>query len=85
MYGKNYQRQMTFVFDFCYNLSITCKCDLMPFFLQGFQYRPSHPLQDGTQRYMHHQASWTFRLLKSTSPIPSHELYVSKMPAELNQ
>ena len=24
------------------------QCDLMPFFLQGFQYRPSHPLQDGT-------------------------------------
>ena len=38
----------------------------MLFFLQGFQCKPSHPLQDGTlpleERYMHHPASWQFKL-----------------------
>ena len=32
-------------FRFFISLSIKCKCDLMPFFLQGFQCRHSHPLQ----------------------------------------
>ena len=77
VWEKKYLRAMTSWFLLAYVLHVSVTWG--PFFLQEFQWRPSHLLHDKNlpleERYMHHSASWQFILQKSTSSTPSNEIW----------